>query len=61
MFVIFSEIMSNYGQNEPKYSKFRSNLTNVGLTTNGRSASVCHTGQTTCLSCQTSNRASQNR
>ena len=40
MFVTFGENQSNYGQILPKYSKFGSNLTNVGLKTNGRLASV---------------------
>ena len=40
MFVMFGEILSNYGEIKLKFSKFRSNLTNVGLTTNGRLASV---------------------
>ena len=40
IFVIFCEIFSNYGQIKPRISKLRSNLTNAGLTTNGRLASV---------------------
>ena len=38
MFDLFGEILSNSGKLLPKFIKFQSNLTNVGLTTNGRLA-----------------------
>ena len=40
MYVIFGEILSNCEQILPKLSNFRSNLANVGLTTNDRLAGV---------------------
>ena len=40
MLVISGETLSNFGQISPKFSTFRPNLTNVGLTTDGRLASV---------------------